>query len=290
MLFTSLLTSPKKKEKMLHNTLKLGKLAGKLLVFGGVYSNLEALLALKKVATEMEIPTQNIICTGDIVGYCADPSACLTHVKDWGIHSILGNVELQLRSGDDSCGCNFEDGSTCDLLSKSWYPYAQSQVDEDQIEWLKTLPEFITFNYCGKKFFVLHGSIKESAEFIFASTKDEVFLENFEKTGADIILAGHSGIPFSKQMDEKLWLNAGVIGMPANDGTASVWYLIIDSLGDEIKYQYKSLNYDYHLAQTKMLAKALPKAYAQTLTTGIWDNCDVLPEEETRQQGVALRL
>ncbi|MGB3468398.1 MAG: metallophosphoesterase family protein, partial [Cyclobacteriaceae bacterium] len=72
----------------------IGKIQGKMLVFGGVYSNLQALNALKKVAEEEEISTCNILCTGDMVGYCAQPDECLRSIREWGIHSIAGNVEL----------------------------------------------------------------------------------------------------------------------------------------------------------------------------------------------------
>ena len=37
---------------------------GKILVFGGVYSNLQALEALQKVAEKEGILPENIICTG----------------------------------------------------------------------------------------------------------------------------------------------------------------------------------------------------------------------------------
>ena len=52
----------------------IGQLNGKVLIFGGVYSNLQALEALQKTANALDIRPENIICTGDIVGYCAQPS------------------------------------------------------------------------------------------------------------------------------------------------------------------------------------------------------------------------
>ena len=48
----------------------------------------------------------------------------------------------------------------------------------------------------------------------------------FEQTKADLILSGHAGLPFYSIEKEKFWLNAGVIGMPANDATSRVWYMI----------------------------------------------------------------
>ena len=46
----------------------LGTRTGRLLVFGGPYSNVQALETLKSIAEQLRIPANNIICTGDIVG------------------------------------------------------------------------------------------------------------------------------------------------------------------------------------------------------------------------------
>ncbi|MBU2046948.1 MAG: metallophosphoesterase, partial [Bacteroidetes bacterium] len=94
----------------------LGTLNGKIMVFGGVYSNLQALEAIKELAFADGISSKNIICTGDIVAYCAQPKECITLIKDWGIHCIAGNVELNLVNDIDHCGCNFEDGRRCDTF------------------------------------------------------------------------------------------------------------------------------------------------------------------------------
>mgnify|MGYP001804501633 CR=1 FL=1 len=83
-------------------TLNLGKKSGKLLIFGGVYSNLQALQQMHEIATVQNIAPENIICTGDIVGYCAQPEESLRFIRDWGINNITGNVELQIRNGDES--------------------------------------------------------------------------------------------------------------------------------------------------------------------------------------------
>lgn len=103
-----------------------------------------------------------------------------------------------------------------------------------------------------------------------------------------MILAGHAGLPFADLREKYSWLNAGVIGMPANDGTPRTWYLLLDDTGGKLSYSLKSFTYDNTLANRLMLEKGLPDAYANTLLTGIWDNCEILPEAEKRMQGVAL--
>jgi predicted phosphodiesterase len=267
----------------------IGALNGPVLVFGGVYSNLQALEALRELAERAGFSPDRVICTGDIVGYCADPEACVQMVKNWGIHAIAGNVELQLREGEEDCGCNFDEGSRCDLLSRQWYPFAQSQLSADSLAWMKSLPYHLQCTLGAHSVYVLHGSWHNPSEFVFMSTPWPVKAANFEATQADIILAGHCGLPFLDQQQGKTWLNAGVIGMPANDGTVRVWYAILDvNERGEVLCTHHALTYDFATAAERMRVHRLPASYALTLSTGIWDNCDILPETETCAQGKPL--
>jgi len=259
----------------------IGTLTGKTLVFGGVYSNFQALKKLIEIAESEQIPSQNIICTGDIVAYCAEPERCVQAIKDWNIHSILGNVEIQLRDEEEDCGCNFNDGSRCDIFSRQWFPFAQAKTSEDSIDYFKTLPDHLSFNYAGKKCTVVHGTYFETSGYMFKSTDWTEKQENFDAANADVILGGHCGLPFNDIQ------NAGVIGMPANDGTRRVWYMILDD-ADGFSFEHHSFEYDAKMANQFMVENNLPCQYAETLLTGLWDNCEILPETETSRQGKEL--
>ena len=41
-----------------------------MLIFGGPYSNYAASVAMQNCATELGIPAERVICTGDIIAYC----------------------------------------------------------------------------------------------------------------------------------------------------------------------------------------------------------------------------
>ena len=266
----------------------IGVLNGQVLVFGGVYGNLQALEALIKVAEEKNIPKSNIICTGDVVAYCAQPEECVQLMRSWEIHCIAGNVEIQLSTGQDDCACDFIEGGRCDTFSKNWYPFVRSQLSEASLKWMRQLPEFLRFKYSEKSVLVVHGSYHYTSEYIFKSTEWKTKQNNFDDSSADIILAGHCGLPFSQEESGKHWLNPGVIGMPANDGTSRVWFVMLDDHAQQFNYQHLPLLYDFKKANDLMLAKQLPEAYAKTLITGVWDNCEILPETETKNQGKAL--
>lgn len=276
--------------KMEHKVKNIGTLQGKLLVFGGVYSNLQALVQLQKMAEGWGIPPENILCTGDVVGYCAQPEACVQAIQDWGIWTTAGNVEQQLGSGETDCGCNFGDGSRCDWYSKQWYPYAQSKLSASALEWMRQLPDHIRFRYAGRQVYVLHGSFFNTAEFVFKSTPWPVKQANFEATGAEVILGGHCGLPFQHVENGLHWLNAGVIGMPANEGATRVWCMTLEADDAGLGINFHPFEYDHTAAAALMEQNSLPRAYSQTLLSGIWDNCDILPEVETAQQGLPIAL
>ena len=264
---------------------KISITANRILLFGGVYSNLQAVQKLKSIAELKGFSPNEIICNGDIVGYCAQPEECLQFVKAWGIHNIIGNVEENLREKEDDCGCDFEEGTRCDILSRQWYPYTQNVVSQRSVEWLKTLPRHLEIDFAGKKWAVVHGSPSNVSEFIFNSTDWAVKEKYLEELKVDGIIAGHSGLPFSNEKNDKYWVNPGVIGMPANDGNTAVWYAILTVENDKINVEHHSFEYDHQKANELMLEKGLPDSYAKTLLTGIWDNCDILPVEETKVQG-----
>lgn len=269
---------------------KLGRLTGKLLLFGGVYSNLQALEAIAEIAKKEEIAPENCICTGDIIGYCAQPEETVAFFRNWKARSIAGNVEIQLSENADHCGCDFSKGSRCDGFSQLWYPYAKSKLSTNSLLFISTLPEFIQFSYADKNITVVHGSYFNTSEFIFRSTPWENIAANFKATSSNVIIAGHCGLPFTTIHNGLQWHNPGVIGMPANDGNTAVWYMILDDKEGVLTFEHSAMNYNFNLAGSLMLENNLPKEYANTVLNGIWDNMEILPETEIRQQGQQIQF
>lgn len=268
----------------------LGTLTGRIGLFGGVYSNFQSLEEFDRQVKSLKIPKNQLICTGDIVGYCGSPAECVETLQRWGVKSILGNVEENLILGIDDCGCNFEEGSRCDLFSRQWFPFAQAQIQEKHLAYLRTLPHRLEFELGGKRVHVLHGSPDHISEFIFESTPWEKKQAFFDQLNTDIIIAGHTGLPFVQENNGKVWLNPGVLGMPANDGTPRVWFASLEVIDQQMECRFYAYEYDAGEANQIMLENGLSYQYADTLLTGLWDNNDILPAFETSQQGIMLNL
>lgn len=260
-----------------------------LLVFGGPYSNLAATRALIEQARRLAIPARHVICTGDVVAYCAEPEETARAIHDWGCHVVRGNCEESLASGANDCGCNFEDGTACDLLARGWYPFALSRVSDELRTWMGGLPRGLSFTCGGISFCVVHGGVEETARWVFASLGD-VIAEEMESARSEVVIAGHCGLPFIARHGAGAWFNPGVIGMPANDATPDGWYGLIEPRArGGVKLSIHRLRYDYHASAATMRRSGHANGYARSLVTGLWPSLDVLPDEERRRTGERLK-
>ena len=261
---------------------------GLVLVFGGSYSNLEATLALQGEAARLGIGPDNIICTGDVVAYGADPVATVATIRDWGIHVIMGNCEESLGWSKDDCGCGFEEGTACEQLSVDWYSYANRALGEEDRAWMRSLPRRLDVTIGNRRLAVVHGSVESINQFVFASTPWIDKERQIAGSGCEGVIGGHSGIPFNHTAGGMLWHNSGALGMPANDGTSRVWYSLFIPSGRDVEIKLMSLLYDAGSAARKMRDRGLPAGYADALETGLWPSCDVLPAAELAHRGQAI--
>ena len=269
--------------------LALGDLSiGPVLVFGGPYSNLAATRAMRAKAQSLNILPERTICTGDLVAYCAEPAETVDLIRDWGIPVVMGNCEESLAFDSSDCGCGFDEGSACSVLSVTWYRYATALINESQRRWMADLPREISFQFGGFDFKVIHAGTASINQFVFESDSGADKLAQINTIKTDVVIGGHSGIPFGQNIGHHCWLNSGVIGMPANDGSSDVWYMLLETTGCGFTASWHRLAYNHELSQRSTEAAGM-REYAKALGDGLWPSLDVLPEAERRQQGVRLQ-
>ena len=258
----------------------LGALEAPVMVFGGPYSNLPALAALCARAEALSIPAGRMICTGDVVAYCASPAETVARIRALGCAVVAGNCERQLAANAVDCGCGFEAGTTCDLLSAGWYAHANANVGPEDRAWMAGVPDVVVFEQAGKRFAVIHGGLSDISRFIWPTSAAHVFAEEvalIERAvgKVDGVLAGHCGVAFQRHVRCVNWINAGVIGMPPHDGDPRTRYVVLRDGHAEIC----KLHYDHDQAQRDMCVAGLVQGYDRALVTGYWPSEDVLPPE-----------
>ena len=255
-----------------------GHFEGPVVLFGGAYSNLQALEAL--VAGAGKRP---LVSTGDAVGYCAQPAETVALMRKAGVPGIAGNCERQLAGDAEDCGCGFEDGSACDLLSQGWFPYLKRAADPETAAWAGSLPDIGVFMQAGRRYGVIHGGVTSISRFLWPSSEEPDFMAEITALEAlagpvDGVVAGHSGIAFHRRIGRHQWINAGAIGLPPHDGRAETRFAVLTD-GDVV---IERLRYDHAAARAEMERAGLTQGYHETLSTGIWPSEDVLPREMRR--------
>ncbi|MGB0439377.1 MAG: metallophosphoesterase family protein, partial [Paracoccaceae bacterium] len=228
------------------------------------------------------------ICTGDVVAYGADPRACLQEVRDWGLAVVAGNCERQLGAEALDCGCGFAPGTACSVASGRWFAHARAQVTDADRAWMVGLPDIAVLHHAGRRVAVLHGGAEVNNLFLWpqdsAALHQQLDILRAQVGPVDRVLAGHCGLAYRRQVDGVDWINAGVIGMPPNDGCAQTRYVVLDARGGAALH---SLRYDHTAAAHAMQTAGLTQGYEVALASGWWPSEDVLPAELRR--GSALR-
>ena len=263
----------------------LGAVDGPVLLFGGPYGNLQATTALLSQAGRLEIPPERVICTGDVVAYCADPQATVAAIRDAGIHVVMGNCEESLGYDDDDCGCGFAESSECDILARQWFAYARTALDPGAKAWMRRLPRRLELSLGGRRLAVVHGGARRINRFVFASTPGPEKAADIDALHVDGIIGGHAGLPFTQMIGQALWHNPGAIGLPANDGTPSGWYSVLSPEADMIRVDHHRLEYDHRRAARRIAETGLPAVYGRCLMDGLWPSMDVLPGVERAARG-----
>lgn len=261
----------------------LGTLDHNLVLFGGVYSNYQALTALLDWSQSQGFGADQMICTGDIVAYCADAAVSVEAMQRSNIATIAGNCEKQLAARAQDCGCGFETGSVCDVLSVGWFSHADNTLDDAARQYIGTLPDWITFRHFGKKYVAVHGGASRVNAFLWPIQSDNDLLNEINvvraKIGAvDGVICGHSGIAFSRMVDGVHWINAGAIGLPPHDGRTLTRFATLAN--GHVKHN--RLEYDFERARGAMINAGLTQGYHETLVSGVWPSEDVLPPELRR--------
>lgn len=155
--------------------------------------------------------------------------------------------------------------------------------------WMAALPRRLLLDLpVGRRLAVLHGGARDISRFLFPSSPEADLAEEIAATGCDGVIAGHCGIPFARRVGERIWITAGAVGMPADDGTARAWFAVLTPIAEALRIEILPLEYDHEAAAAAMRAVRLPEGYAAALASGIWPSCDVLPAAERARRGMPL--
>jgi len=254
---------------------------GRVALFGGIYSNHVALEAA--IADARRRGAEAMFALGDLGAFGPRPDRAIEIVRDAGIATLAGNYDDSIGRGLDDCQCGYTDPRDNHFARLS-YRYTFEMTSPRNREWLSSLPRGIRIVLGDRRVLLCHGSPRRMNEFLWESTTPSHFLEklcrDFE---ADWIAGTHTGLKWQRALPGgRRFVNAGVLGRPENDGTARVFYAILDAEGGEA--EFVPLAYDHEALAAEMEGEGLPPEFVATIRTGWWTTClEILPSKERRR-------
>lgn len=245
----------------------------KVAVISDIHGNSIALL---EVIKDIKIRgADTIINLGDSLYGPLDPK---------GTYELLVSNDILSLSGN-------EDRIILEYLNKKsnseTVEYVKSQIDNSIIAWLKSLP-FHLVNDCDM--YCCHGTPQSDTEYLLEKlVQDCISIKDrheIDKLLTDIkqkiVVCGHSHISNIVEINGRLIVNPGSLGLPAYDDDAPIYhrmqnynpranYAILNINGNSISIERLSIDYDY-MQSANLAMKNNRLDWAEWIKTGIAEN------------------
>lgn len=243
----------------------------KVAVISDIHSNV---YALKKVLSDIQKRDIDMtVCTGDLVGYGTRPNEVIETLRKEKILTIMGNYDEAIGNFKIICGCDYPDPKDAEKAGLSMHFTGQETTQENKV-YLRNLPKEAVFTFNNKTIRFVHGSTRLINEYLKENSKesDEVMSELAE----DILVCGHTHIPYAKYYGEKLLVNAGSVGKPKTN-RPDANYVIIDIKNEDelaktpssVEVEIIEVAYDFEkLAKEIEENEILPNDFARLIRQG----------------------
>ncbi len=260
----------------------------KVALLGDVHGNLPALEAVLEHAHGRGV--EAIWNIGDFVGYGPFPDEVVARLRDEQAVSIVGNYDTDVleAAGKSKAGKNGHKA-----FAKRW---AWEHLSRASRRHLRSLPRERRLEVAGKRVLLTHGSPASPDEHLLPDTPEGRLGELAEMAEADVVICGHSHVPFVRKVGKTWFVNTGSVGRP-DDGDPRACYAVLETGARRFQVRHFRLDYDTVRTVRAMRQAHLPEGFAQMILSGkglddIMKEADrqAPPEAEDKRLGPILRL
>lgn len=208
----------------------------KIGIISDIHANSEA---LDKVLEEID--AEKIVCAGDLIGYGVEPNKVVEAVQENDIDTIKGNHDAKAVH---------QIQTRMNPSAELALEYNREDLEDDNWEYLEDLPESIRKDIGGIDIAVFHGSPEHPLhDYMYESKVDHDFLEDNFEEALDLVVLGHTHVPFKKKVDDTWIVNPGSVGQP-RDRNPEASYAVLDT--EKMSVELKRTSYDHQKAAEKV--------------------------------------
>ena len=254
----------------------------KVAILSDIHSNLEALNACLAHARSQD--AEQYVFLGDLVGYGADPVACLDIIQE---HALDGAVVLLGNHDEAAISDQYKKIEVMNFVARDAIYWTRSQLREDQRVFLQDLPLTVQD---GNALYV-HASADEPSRWRYVTGGRDA-ARSMAAAETAYTFAGHvhhamlyfrmagqrvtdqnaarsfqptPGMPIPVGLTRQWLAIVGSVGQP-RDGNNAAAYVIMDYANSTLTFH--RVPYDYMTTARKIIAAGLPERLAHRLEHG----------------------
>lgn len=235
----------------------------RLAILGDIHGNLEALRAAYGAALS-EDPDE-IIHLGDLGGYAPSVNEVVDFLIDNNIRGVQGNYDYNVAADSEHCGCRYDDPAQAALADLS-FAWTKEHASRKSKEYMRGLPTELSIKAKGKTIVVFHATPHKNNIYWTEDRPGKFFNEMAGKAGGDIMIYGHTHKPYRKDIEGRVFINAGSTGKP-KDGDPRACVALVDVTEAGVECRFLRVTYDVEKTAAAILESTLPDEFADLLRT-----------------------
>ena len=208
-----------------------------VLIISDVHGNYHALDSVMK-----EVKYDAMLCCGDIVVDYPFPQQCIRTLRDCCAHICMGNNDYNVAY----------DKKASDFINQKYTRLAKDLdrnteltielINDNAKKFLRQLPRECRFILDGISFYMNHTAPHLSVHhYLDENTPRSELADYYQEIEADVIVTGHTHVPYVKNFEDKILVNPGSVGQ-SRDGDPRASFATFDTATR--RFELRKLEYD----------------------------------------------
>lgn len=236
----------------------------KIAILGDIHGNIEALKVAYDAAVVQDV--EKIYHLGDLGGYAPFVNEVVDFLIEHNIEGVQGNYDDAVANDKEHCGCKYEDPIQAKMAQLS-FEWTKRHANQRSKAYLRSLPFEIAFSLYDKKVKIFHATPLKNNLYWYEDRDEEFFLKMARKSDADIMIYGHTHIPYRRDIDRWTFINAGSVGRP-KDKDVRTCVCIVDLTPDNVNTEFLRIPYDIEKVASAIVDSGMPSYFAESLRAG----------------------
>ena len=185
----------------------------KIAILSDIHGNIEALKSVAESWDELWV-------LGDLVNYGPNPAEVVDFVRQNAAAVVRGNHDHAIGDGEaPRCSPRFRE------MAQAMQAYTESVLSDRQKAYLRQLPLSAQVEADGRRFLLCHA-VPSDPLFKYGPADAAFWTPEAAAVTADILLVGHTHLPFVMDLGAQRVVNPGSVGQPkhgAPEASYAMW-------------------------------------------------------------------